>query len=305
MAKFLRPFSPILSFCFISLFSPVFPTTFTIVNECSDTIWPGILSNAGAPMPETTGFSLGNGQSRAIALPAGWSGRLWGRTGCSPDATTGRFTCDSGDCDSVAEECNGNGAQPPATLAEFTLNGSDGLDFFDVSLVDGYNLPMLVAPTGGAQGHPNCTEIGCAVDMDRVCPAELRLLDGRRKVVGCKSACFAFGTPEYCCSGSYATPDTCRPSNYAVNFKSACPRAYSYAYDDSTSTFTCASADYVITFCPTSSPATSQRTSGGHPTSPSSGGGVSAIGFYHQQIFALFITITILALPAFESMWLP
>uniref|UniRef100_M8CBJ1 Thaumatin-like protein n=1 Tax=Aegilops tauschii TaxID=37682 RepID=M8CBJ1_AEGTA len=34
-------------------------------------------------------------------------------------------------------------------------------------------------------------------------------------------------------------------------FKSACPRAYSYAYDDSTSTFTCAAGtNYAITFCP-------------------------------------------------------
>ncbi|MFS8016602.1 putative Thaumatin family [Helianthus anomalus] len=30
----------------------------------------------------------------------------------------------------------------------------------------------------------------------------------------------------------------------------ACPRSYSYAYDDATSTFTCTAADYIITFCP-------------------------------------------------------
>uniref|UniRef100_J3LCG7 Phytocyanin domain-containing protein n=1 Tax=Oryza brachyantha TaxID=4533 RepID=J3LCG7_ORYBR len=35
-------------------------------------------------------------------------------------------------------------------------------------------------------------------------------------------------------------------------FKNACPRAYSYAYDDATSTFTCTGGDttYAITFCP-------------------------------------------------------
>jgi hypothetical protein len=37
----------------------------------------------------------------------------------------------------------------PATLVEFTLDGAGGLDFFDVSLVDGYNLPMRVAPRVG------------------------------------------------------------------------------------------------------------------------------------------------------------
>ncbi|KAK8642353.1 hypothetical protein V6N13_011700 [Hibiscus sabdariffa] len=39
-------------------------------------------------------------------------------------------------------------------------------------------------------------------------------------------------------------------------FKAACPKSYSYAYDDATSTFTCTGADYTITFCPSS---TSQK----------------------------------------------
>lgn len=34
------------------------------------------------------------------------------------------------------------------TLAEFTLN-SNGLDFYDVSLVDGYNLPMSITSDQG------------------------------------------------------------------------------------------------------------------------------------------------------------
>ena len=66
----------------------------------------------------------------------------------------------------------------------------------------------------------------------------------------CRSACEAFGRPEYCCSGDYGNPDTCRPSVYSQMFKTACPRSYSYAYDDATSTFTCTATDYSITFCP-------------------------------------------------------
>ncbi|BAF26073.1 Os10g0147200, partial [Oryza sativa Japonica Group] len=48
-------------------------------------------------------------------------------------------------------------------------------------------------------------------------------------------------------------------------FKAACPRAYSYAYDDSTSTFTCAAGatDYAITFCPAAP--TSVKSSGQNP----------------------------------------
>ncbi|XP_022145296.1 thaumatin-like protein 1b, partial [Momordica charantia] len=167
------------------------------------------------------------------------------------------------DCGSGAVECNGAGATPPATLAEFTLNGAGGLDFYDVSLVDGYNVPMLITPQGGA-GVGNCTTTGCTVDLNSECPMELRVVvsggDGRS--VACKSACEAFGEAQYCCSGEYGNPNTCRPTSYSELFKAACPSAYSYAYDDGSSTFTCASpADYLITFCP--SPTTSLKSSNG------------------------------------------
>ncbi|XP_010497292.1 PREDICTED: thaumatin-like protein 1 [Camelina sativa] len=120
---------------------------------------------------------------------------------------------------------------------------------------------MLVVPQGGS--GLNCSSTGCVVDLNGSCPSELKVtsLDGGGKqAMGCKSACEAFRTPEYCCSGAYGTPDTCKPSSYSAVFKTACPRAYSYAYDDQSSTFTCAdSPNYVITFCP--SPNTSQKSS--------------------------------------------
>ena len=94
--------------------------------------------------------------------------------------------------------------------------------------------------------------MGCVGDLNDACPSELKVMgaDGREGVVVGKSTCEAFNSLQYCCSGAYGTPDTCKPSAYSAIFKSACPRAYSYAYDDKTSTFTCASADYTITFCP-------------------------------------------------------
>jgi hypothetical protein len=213
-------------------------------------VWPGILSNAGVPPLPTTGFVLQTGETTTLAAPASWGGRFWGRTLCSED-NTGKFSCVTGDCGSGKVECSGNGAAPPATLAEFTLDGSGGLDFFDVSLVDGYNVPMMVAPQGGS--GEKCITTGCIEDLNGACPSELRVMsvDGKEGVA-CKSACEAFNSPEYCCSGAYGTPDTCKPSSYSELFKNACPRAYSYAYDDKTSTFTCANAvDYTITFCST------------------------------------------------------
>lgn len=218
-----------------------------MVNKCGHTVWPGILTNAGiAPLP-TTGFALRTGESRTIAAPNSWGGRFWGRTLCSEDST-GKFSCVTGDCGSGKLECAGSGAVPPATLAEFTLDGYGGLDFYDVSLVDGYNLPMLVVPQGGTGS--NCTSTGCLVDLNGACPSAMKVTSAGGEGVACKSACEAFGQPEYCCSGAYGSPETCKPSSYSELFKKACPRAYSYAYDDKTSTFTCAGADYLITFCP-------------------------------------------------------
>lgn len=233
--------------------------TFTITNNCDYTVWPGILSNAGVAPLSTTGFALQKGESKSVNPPSGWGGRFWGRTFCSTDQKTGQFTCLTGDCGSGKIDCSGAGAAPPATLAEFTLNGAGGMDFYDVSLVDGYNLAMLVAPRGG--GGPNCSFTGCVSDLNGACPSELKVMsEGEENAVACKSACDAFNTPQYCCSGAYGSPDTCKPSSYSLAFKKACPRAYSYAYDDKSSTFTCkGSPDYTITFCP--SPATSQKAS--------------------------------------------
>ncbi|CAI0445229.1 unnamed protein product, partial [Linum tenue] len=176
--------------------------TFTFSNRCDYTIWPGILANAGSPKLESTGFELAEGSTRSFQAPTGWSGRFWARTGCTFD-DSGSGSCRTGDCGSGLVECNGLGAAPPATLAEFTL-GTGGQDFYDVSLVDGYNLPMVVEGSGGSG---SCTTTGCITDLNQQCPAEL---------------------------------------------KAACPRSYSYAYDDASSTFTCTGADYTVTFCPAS-----------------------------------------------------
>ncbi|XP_031129595.1 thaumatin-like protein 1 [Ipomoea triloba] len=217
----------------------VLGATFTFVNKCEYTVWPGILANAGSPSLESTGFELPKDSSSALTAPTGWSGRFWGRTGCNFDESG---SCATGDCGSGEVECNGAGAAPPATLAEFSL-GTVGQDFYDVSLVDGYNLPMLIEASGGSG---MCATTGCVTDVNQICPAELRLSGGQ----ACRSACEAFAKPEYCCSGEYNSPITCKPSVYSEMFKSACPRSYSYAYDDPTSTFTCSAADYTLTFCP-------------------------------------------------------
>ncbi|XP_072147468.1 thaumatin-like protein 1b [Setaria viridis] len=102
---------------------------------------------AGAiPSTVTGGDTHGRCQTLAVTVASAWSGRIWGRTLCVTDSS-GAFACSTADCGSGAVECSGRGAAPPATLAEFTLAGNTGGDdLYDVSLVDGFNVPMLFAP---------------------------------------------------------------------------------------------------------------------------------------------------------------
>ncbi|KAK9906011.1 hypothetical protein M0R45_000136 [Rubus argutus] len=149
---------------------------------------------------------------------------------CSSDAS-GKFTCASGDCGSGQVACNGAGAIPPASLVELTLAANSGQDFYDVSLVDGFNVPIQLAPQGGSG---ECTATSCAGNINSVCPAEL-VMKGRSTVA----------------PGDHGTPETCPPTDYSKIFKSQCPQAYSYAYDDKSSTFTCnGGPNYLVTFCP-------------------------------------------------------
>lgn len=256
----------------LALSSRAFGATFTFVNSCQYTIWPGVLSNAGSLLLANGGFELQPGQSAQLEPSTGWSGRFWGRTGCS-FSSSGEGTCASGDCGGKLQ-CSGAGAATPATLAEFTLAGMQSnikQDFYDVSLVDGYNIPITVTPKGGSG---TCGTAGCSSDLNLNCPSELQdLNDGG--VVGCKSACNAFQSPQYCCQGAYANPTTCQPSVYSEIFKTACPNAYSYAYDDPTSTFTCTAApNYSIVFCPNSP--SQKSTTGVQPVSNAVDSGASA-----------------------------
>ncbi|XP_050209278.1 pathogenesis-related thaumatin-like protein 3.5 [Mercurialis annua] len=212
---------------------------FTLQNKCRSTIWPGSLSGGG-PLLINGGTRLKPGQSITIDVPHKWSGRFWARTGCHFDRS-GKGKCATGDCGGL-KHCGGVGGVPPVTLAEFTL---DDLNFYDVSLVDGYNVPISIYPYGGTG---DCKKVECFANLNPRCPKDLQMrVNGR--VVACKSACAAYNTPQYCCTGAYGSPQTCKPTGFSKIFKAACPTYYSYAYDDATSTFTCRWANYTIRFC--------------------------------------------------------
>ncbi|PVG04006.1 thaumatin-like protein [Serendipita vermifera] len=236
--------------------------TFTVYNACPFTIWPAVFTdlNVGSAVPNVpTGWEAPAWSVRTFSVPNNWrAGRIWGRRNCNFSTNPGPTSCKTGGCNGglLCDSRTGTGV-PPATLAEFTLSASDGLDWYDVSLVDGYNLPMRISPTQG------CPVADCPVDLGPNCPAPLRgPTDSTGFPLGCRSACEAnlSGNPANspnCCSGQYSTPATCPASGvaYYSYFKNNCPRSYAYAYDESSGTalWTCPSsknADYTITFCP-------------------------------------------------------
>ncbi|XP_028777162.1 thaumatin-like protein 1b [Neltuma alba] len=236
--------------------------TINFMNTCQFTVWPATVNGGSSPALSTTGFELASGASRSVDVPSPWSGRFWARTGCSGGA--GNFKCDTADCGSGQVECNGKGGTPPATLAEITVAPNGGQDFYDVSNVDGFNLPISVAPQGGTG---DCKESSCKANINAACPSDLKiqkeelsfypielgcLVTGSyESVIACKSACVAYNKSVYCCTGEYSSSSTCKPTTYSQFFSSQCPQAYSYAYDDLKGTFTCnGGPNYAITFCP-------------------------------------------------------
>ncbi|KAG8854690.1 hypothetical protein FRB96_007375 [Tulasnella sp. 330] len=222
--------------------------TFTVNNNCPFTIWPALFTdlNVGSATPsQPTGWVQNAYQTVTFTVPNNWAaGRIWGRRDCDFSTNPGPNSCLDGGCNGglLCDPHTGTGV-PPATLAEFTLS-SNGQDYYDVSLVDGYNLPISITNTEG------CGVAQCAVDLGPNCPANLKgPFDSNGFPVGCKSDCMVDPNPANspsCCTGSHNTPATCPPSgvpNYSY-FKNNCPDSYVYAYDESSGTalWACTSA---------------------------------------------------------------
>ncbi|KAI2627248.1 thaumatin family protein [Xylaria nigripes] len=269
-----------------------------ITNNCPDVLWPGIASQAGDP-PELHGFELGPGKSKNLTVGPTWAGRVWGRTNCTVGGDTA--TCQTGDCMGKLNCVYGGDA--PATLAEFNLaGGATGQQtFYDISLVDGYNLPLgivyhpapntsyippnLVNPmcigTAGFLSTPNQTGLTYTNatypmpyqatltnrQLTDWCPWNLQAFPPVRPADGvypypdamvqrpifdpCMSACAHSHRPRDCCTGKFNDPEVCKPSKYSKYAKIVCPDAYSYAFDDQTSTFIIPiGGGWEIVFCP-------------------------------------------------------
>ncbi|KAJ6958839.1 thaumatin-like protein isoform X2 [Populus alba x Populus x berolinensis] len=161
---------------------------FYVHNKCPFAIWPATAPNTGHPVIADGGFHLTSGETQRIYAPWDWNGRMWARTGCN-FTSRGQPACETGDCDGRLA-CNGLIGTPPVTLVQVSLQ-ADGSkpNFYDVSLVDGYNLPVSVT---SKQVSSKCTIGGCSKNLKNSCPVELQVLNKNGEIVACKKRLLGF-----------------------------------------------------------------------------------------------------------------
>nr|BAK06125.1 predicted protein [Hordeum vulgare subsp. vulgare] len=159
-------------------------TNLTLHNLCAYPVWPLITPNIGHPAipdPDDAASRLdGGGEGLAtLAFPSGaWSGRVVARTGCSSSDDY-----DSSSSPAAVTRCDTGVPPAPATVTQVSVHGPGGLAAYSVSLVDGFNLPVMVTPHRFEQGqHQQCPSLGCAVDLDVDCPR-----DARAPADGCRA----------------------------------------------------------------------------------------------------------------------
>ncbi|MEM7156478.1 MAG: thaumatin family protein [Myxococcota bacterium] len=98
--------------------------------------------------------AITSGAASGQTINVKWSGNLYASTQCESDGSG----CQTAMCGvseagmTVVQPCaNGVGPQGPASLAEFTFS-FDGSDFYDISIINGANIPISMGPDGGTQG---------------------------------------------------------------------------------------------------------------------------------------------------------
>ncbi|KAL0297745.1 UNVERIFIED_CONTAM: Thaumatin-like protein [Sesamum radiatum] len=199
---------------------------FNIQNNCPYTVWAAAVPGGGRRLDRGQTWTIGFSDGPKLA-------KIWARTNCSFDAS-GRGSCLTGDCNGQLQ-CESNGS-PPRTVAEYGLNSFGHKDYYYLSLLEGFNVPMEFRPTTNGCTRP----IRCVADITGQCPDELKAPGG------CNNPCTVHNTTEYCCGAG-----RCRPTNLSRFFKARCRDAFTYPEDDPTSTFICpVGTSYRVTFCP-------------------------------------------------------
>jgi len=204
----------------VLLFSVVYAQRpISVYNNCSFVINVAVGTSGDASQDQQATLKPRTGF--ATTVPVGWtSGRVWGLRPGFPIK--------------------------PVTLAEITMNSYDNMDFYDISLVDGFNLPLTIFVQGGTAG--NCLNLTCSAPILDECPPNLQVMENKTVIAACNSACTEYNDPADCCTGDYLT--NCLASTTSNWFKSLCPEAYTFANDYVSDQPACTGASYQVVFCP-------------------------------------------------------
>jgi hypothetical protein len=216
---------------------------FTVVNNCSYTIYPAIYPADY----DNGGWQMAPGSQVSFTVDATFNGRIWGRTGCNG---ANPAVCSTGQCGGEGLQCAGTTGVPNTSLAEFNLD-ANGTDWYDVSYVDGFDNPIGITLSNTTCVSPNT----CSSTPATSCAPDLQ------NNGDCLSPCTVYNSDQFCCRGAYNTSATCIVANwpadqqsYVTNIHNSCPGEYAYAYDDANGLHTCATgSSYTVTFCPSGS----------------------------------------------------
>ena len=255
----------------------------TVANHCSFPIWLQLESNSDTPgvpvLPKTPPDGAANilplnaGEGPlTVAIPdVGWAGRFFPKLGCSPQ--TGN-DCQGGQ---ALSPCPAGGCQPPATTKiEFNYaNLTTSRDsWYDISLVDGYNLAARITPRVASGG--SCTATSCSLSF-AACPASE--IDGVGNLLfeqggtplWCYSPCDKWTYPtfggmgrsnqiepgrSFCCPNPPVSSQECNAgavvqTQYVTTVRRDCPSAYSFAFDDRGGNHNCPTATtFDVVLCP-------------------------------------------------------
>jgi len=286
-----------------------------IVNGCnSKPMW--IAHAIGAGSGPDQNVKIMPGQWHDFPTPSHLSAtRFWPKMGCDESG----HNCAIGSSGGPGQNCQFNPATgqvdykncaPPVDTkfeASFGENGAPcnpktpggvemkGCDYVDISLVDGWTLPVKLDIQGDCRTatEQKVDVIDCEGLSLGLCPAaehltaagifaNLRAINpNTHKVAGCYSPCSklldtkwsnkerpAGRRPEesevspYCCPTPPQTPDSCRAgpithTSFLKTVHDKCPGVYAYAYDDGMGLMRCSSAThYTVTYyCPADIPA--------------------------------------------------
>lgn len=218
------------------------------LNACDQTVWAGASGDTVPAEAFEAGIELAPGDCVAVPFRSVSGGRAWGGTDC------------------VGETCASDGASGRGTLVQFDVP-EEGGSLYNVSLVDGFNLPIELRPVGpniDEDGGP-CGAARCAVSVELGCPEALRRYDEEGAVAWCESICRACAACEACndcgdlgvdaCSGCADVAEVCcggmgcQSNAYTQTWESLCPDALTHAENEAYLGCDRVS-DFDMTFCP-------------------------------------------------------